>query len=74
MSLPNGKKYIQYIENIQHIIWDMDEENIQESVEIIINLFDANFPYSFKLILCQLIISSFISQMKDFNIYLYEVT
>ena len=55
--------------NIQ-IVFNLNEENIEYSVQQTMNLFDANSPYSFNLTICKLIYTAFITQMGEVNKYL----
>ena len=65
-----GKEIIQYLITIQDIIWKLNEENIEDSIRLIINLFSDDFPYSFNLALSQSIYSTFVAKSNDFEIYL----
>ena len=70
-SKTQEKEYIQYLKTIQSIVFNLNEENIEESTRLTMKLFDANFPFSFNFILSKLIYSSCFSQMKDINIYFH---
>ena len=55
----------EYLETIQIAVWNVNEKNFNESVESIMNLIDNNYPYSFYLLLSQIIFSSFASRAKS---------
>ena len=64
---PSNKRILDVLEQI---IFKLNEENIESSVQQTMNLFDANFPYSFNVVICRLIHFAFASQKGETNIYL----
>ena len=50
--------------------FNINEENIESSVQQTMNFFDVNFSYSFNFVICNLIHSAFISQKYDANTYI----
>ena len=55
---------------LEKTLFKLSDKNIETSVELVMNIFDVNFPYSFNYVLCRLLYSVFISKGKDANLYL----
>ena len=68
--IPTLRNYLKTMRSLEQIVFYLSNENIIESAEKTMKLFNNDFPLSFNLVLSQLIYSSFISQIKDFNIYI----
>ena len=57
------------LQSLEQIVFGISKDNIDFSVQSTIDLFDSNYSYSFNLIICRLIYSSFILQMKEESTY-----
>ena len=71
MEGSNNKSHnIQILITLEQIVFNLNDENLEFSVQQTMNLFDANFPYSFNLAICMLIHAAFASQRVGFDTYL----
>ena len=59
---------IQNIQKLEKIIFSFNKDNIEQSVQSILNLFDNHFPDTFNLLVSQFLYSTFISHMNDENL------
>ena len=57
-KLPNEKHPIQILQSLEHIVFGLNQENIESSVELTLNFYDAHNPISFHYLICNLIYSS----------------
>ena len=55
---------------LEQVVYNLNNENFVFSVQQTMNLFDANFPYSFILAICMLVLAAFASQRGEFETYL----
>ena len=62
---------IRILGGLEKIIFNMNDENVEFSVQQTMNLFDGNFPYSFNVAICMLVYTAFASQREDANKYLF---
>ena len=62
--------YIRIPSTLEEIIFHMTDENIESSVQKTMNLFDANFPYSFNIVICMLVHTAFSSRSGEGNMYI----
>lgn len=58
------------LHSIKKIIFELNEINVVESVELLFNFYDENFPYSFNLVICRLLYICFTIKMQNVDIYL----
>ena len=65
-----GSNNIQTLTALEKIVFNLNDGNLVFSVHQTMNLFDANFPYSFNLAICMLVHSTFSSQRSEFDTYL----
>ena len=65
----NSKEHTEALLLLQGYVFGLSKKNLEASIESTINLLDL-YPYSFNLVVCELVYSSFVSQKKDFGIYL----
>ena len=71
MEISNNKSCnIQILGELEKIIFNLNNENLEFSVQQALNLFDVNFPYSFNLAICTLVHAAFASQRAGFDSYL----
>ena len=61
---------MQILTALEQIVFNLDDENLEISVQQTMNLFDANFSYSFNFAICMLVYSAFSSQREEFGTYL----
>ena len=61
---------IQILAALEKIVFNLNNENLELSVQQTMNLFYANFPCSFNLVICMLFHAAFASQRGGFDIYL----
>ena len=61
---------IQILNTLEQIVFNLNDENLEFSVRQTMNFFDANFPYSFNLIICMLVHTAFSSQRGESGTYL----
>ena len=66
----NKTNTIQIFNALEKIIFNLNDENLEFSVQQTMNLFDANFPYSFNLVICILVHNAFSSQRGECDTYL----
>ena len=66
----NKSSSVQILTAIEQIIFNLNNENLEFSVQQTMKLFDANFPYSFNLAVCMLVYSAFSSLREEFATYL----
>ena len=66
----NKSSSVQILIAIEQIIFNLNNENLEFSVQQTMKLFDANFPYSFNLAVCMLVYSAFSSLREEFATYL----
>ena len=57
------------LKSLEKIIFDLNEDNINESVELTIGFYDDEFPYSFNLVICRLVYSCFVSKRQNEELY-----
>ena len=67
------KKYLQTLQYIEKIVFDLDENNIVESVESSLEFFEEELPYSFNFIVCRLVYSCFESHFQKEYIYISHI-
>ena len=58
---------IQILTALEQIVFSLNDENIYFSVQKTMNLFNANFPYSFNLSVCMLVHAAFSSLRGGFE-------
>ena len=68
-SQAQNKECLKILQRIEKIIFDLDENNITESVESSLEFFEEESPYSFNLIVCRLVYSFLLSHFQNANIY-----
>ena len=66
----NKSIIIQILTELEQVVFNLNYENFELSVQQTMDLFDANFPYSFNFAICMLIYSPFSSQRGEFDTYL----
>ena len=64
-----GNVNLKIFQSLEQIIFDLSENNIDESVESSLGLYDEEFPYSFNLIICRLVYSCFVSKRQNEDLY-----
>ena len=62
--------YMQNLTELEQIVFNLNEENLKLSVQQTMNLFDANFPYSFNLAICNAYSAAFSSLRGELISYL----
>ena len=67
-SQAQNKEYLQILQRLEQIVFDLGENNIKELVKSSLNFFDEEFPYSFNLVVCRLVYSYFTSHYQNANI------
>ena len=65
-----SEEYIKSMQCLEQTIFSLNDENIEDAVEAVMSVFSDSFPCTSNLIICKLIFSSFVSQKKDFELYL----
>ena len=66
----NQQSSIQILTALEQIVFNLNDENLELSVQQTMYFFDANFPYSFNFVICMLVLSAFSSQRGEFDTYL----
>ena len=59
----------QIVNFLEDIIFNINDNNIELSVQTTLNLQDASYIFSYNLIICRLVFSAFISQRKEATLY-----
>ena len=62
------KKYLRVFQCIEKIAFDLDVNNITESVESSFEFLEEESPYSFNLVVCGLVYSCFVSHFQNASI------
>ena len=57
------------LKSLEQIIFDLNEDNINESVKLTIGFYNEKFPYSFNLVICRLVYSCFVSKRQNEDLY-----
>ena len=70
MESYNISSNIQVLTALEQIVFNLNDENLEISVKQTMNLFDANFSYSFNLAICMLVHAAFSSLRGEFDTYL----
>ena len=66
----NKSRDIEILTELEQIIFNLNNENLEFSVQQTMNLLDANFPNSFNFVICKLVQAAFSSQRGEFDKYL----